>query len=343
MRSADETNGLPPVGEIAARLAARTEEFCRRHLPGGTRQGGVWRCADVRGGKGESLVVTLHGPRAGKFRDYATGEYGDLIDILRLGRGLRNGEAVGLAREWLGDRTTQPLAVPTAEVPQRNLASEVDPRSAALFGRGRPIPGTPAEDYLRSRGLSVSEGSLRYFANTFYKADAALEARPALLASISTEDATIIGVNRTYLDEQGTIASVATPKRVLGRVMGGAVRFGITGSELIVGEGIETVLSARVALPETSCAALLSAVHLSRFTPSPNVRTLWIVADPDPAGEGAARTLISRLRELRPRTRCIVLRPRGSGDLNDRLQELGVDALRKRLLQVMDRLRGGST
>src|SRR3546814_14758898 len=58
-------------------------------------------------------------------------------------------------------------------------------------------------------------------------------------------------------------APIDTPRRAMGDLLGHAVRFGVTGEVMAAGEGIETMLSLRMALPTMPMAAALSAAHRS--------------------------------------------------------------------------------
>ena len=156
-----------------------------------------------------------------------------------------------------------------------------------------------------------------------------LRVPPALLARITDHADNLTGVARTWLDiERGTVADIVDPKRVMGQLMGQAVRFGDHSSPLLaVGEGIETVLSVGTALPGLSLAACLSATHLGLFDVPDTVRELWILKDNDAAGARAAAHLHERLanrsiaiHEVEP-----VL-----GDFNDDLQAWGAQALFER-------------
>ena len=123
-----------------------------------------------------------------------------------------------------------------------------------LWRRCRPLEGTCAEAYLRARGL----GDCRFPALRFHPAlayrDAAGWCRfPALVAAVSGPDGTLEGVQRTWLHPaRPAKAPVAQPRKALGRVHGHAVRFGAPGGDnttLLVGEGVETVLSLVAAVP----------------------------------------------------------------------------------------------
>ncbi len=71
--------------------------------------------------------------------------------------------------------------------------------------------------------------------------------------------------------------------------------------------------------------AALSAAHLAAILFPAALRRLYIVRDDDPAGDGAAETLIARARAAR--IEAITLSPR-CGDFNGDLRTLGIDALR---------------
>lgn len=68
------------------RLGRQAEAVCRHYLSAGRRQGHYWQVGDVRNTPGRSMFVRLRdtakGP-AGKWTDAATGERGDLLDVIR--------------------------------------------------------------------------------------------------------------------------------------------------------------------------------------------------------------------------------------------------------------------
>jgi hypothetical protein len=84
---------IPPdvINDVVERLAANAEAVCRFYLPNGRRQGRYWQVGDVHGAPGRSLYVRLRPSgkgAAGKWTDSATGEHGDLLDIIRTSRRL---------------------------------------------------------------------------------------------------------------------------------------------------------------------------------------------------------------------------------------------------------------
>jgi hypothetical protein len=69
-------------------LARNAEAVCRHYLSNGRRAGRYWLVGDVHNTPGRSMFVRLHGAEAGasgagKWTDAASGQRGDLLDIIR--------------------------------------------------------------------------------------------------------------------------------------------------------------------------------------------------------------------------------------------------------------------
>jgi hypothetical protein len=144
------------AADLARRLARDAEAVCRHYLSKGRRSGRYWIIGDVQNTPGRSLYVRLSGPdygrgAPGKWTDAATGEHGDLLDLIALNRDLPNlGEAMAEARRFLV------LPHPAAASSRAPPAPAASPEAARrLFRAGRPVPGTPAEAYLRARGITA--------------------------------------------------------------------------------------------------------------------------------------------------------------------------------------------
>lgn len=81
------------ASDLARSLARDPEAVCRHYLPNGRREGRYWLVGDVENTPGRSLFVRLTGPHsgkgaAGKWTDAATGEHGDLLDLIAANRRL---------------------------------------------------------------------------------------------------------------------------------------------------------------------------------------------------------------------------------------------------------------
>jgi hypothetical protein len=168
-----------------------------------------------------------------------------------------------------------------------------------LFAAGRPISGTPAEAYLRARGITarLDWPALRFHPHVWYREHerAPLHAWPALLAAVSDPAGHVTGIQRTWLDRVRLAkAPIADPRRALGYLLGNGVRFGIAGETLAAGEGIETMLSLASVLPGLPLIAGLSANHLAALAFGPSWRRLYVARDNDAAGRRAAERLHER-------------------------------------------------
>jgi hypothetical protein len=107
----------------------------------------------------------------------------------------------------------------------------------------------------------------------------------------------ITGAHRTWLDPSGhDKAPVDTPRRAMGHLLGNGVRFGIVHDVMAAGEGIETMLSLRSALPTMPLVAALSANHLAALLFPATLRRLYVAQDRDPAGDAVTATLTERAR-----------------------------------------------
>ena len=265
-------------------------------------------------------------------------ERGDLLDVIRASCGLIDFKDVAdEARSFLS--LPHPQSEPS-ERKYRSASAPVGSLEAArwLFAMALPISRTLVESYLRKRGITAlhETGSLRFHPRCYYRPDehSPTETWPAMIASVTDLAGHLTGAHRTWLDPGGfseaTLgkAPIDTPRRAMGDLLGHAVRLGVTGDVMAAGEGIETMLSLRSAVPNMPMMAALSAAHLSAILFPDTQRRLHIARDNDPAGEAAMATLIDRAQGAR--IEAIVLSPR-LGDFNEDLRLLGLDALRAAL------------
>lgn len=319
-------------------LAQDAENVCRRYLPAGRREGNYWLVGDLQNTPGRSLYVRLKGPETGKgargkWTDSATGQFGDLLDIIQARTGIATfPELLEESRAHLG----RPAPVETREAANTPGPAASDKRDAArrLFAASQPVGGTLAETYIRARGIcrKVPSAALRFHPTCWHRqgGEAQARPRPALIAAVTDGAGGLQGVHRTWLAADGKgKAPVAVPRRAMGQILGNAVRIDPVCDCLVIGEGIETMLSIREALPEVPVWAALSSGHLGGVSLPAGLARLYIACDRDRAGEQAAERLRARAAEAG--IAAIVLAPR-LGDFNDDLLADGRAALRHRLL-----------
>ncbi|HWU94918.1 MAG TPA: toprim domain-containing protein [Sphingomonas sp.] len=332
-----------PATDIAQRLASQAEAVCRHYLSQGRREGRYWLVGDARNTPGRSLYVRLAPSpdgrgAAGKWTDAATGDHGDLLDIIAAASGHQS------LRDTL-DEARRFLSLPMPEVParvfpqRRTKASSGTPEAAGrLFRASRSTAGTIVEAYLRGRGLGdvSSTEALRFHPHCYYRPSpedppGTRTAWPAMIAAVTDDSGTLTGVHRTWLDPATMDkAPIATPRRAMGHLLGHGVRLGDAGAVMAAGEGIETMASLRSVLPALPVIAGLSAAHLAAISFPTMLRRLYAVRDDDPAGETAIQALAVRAADAG--IEFIPLRA-ALGDLNDDLRVLGRARLRRELFR----------
>ena len=229
-------------------------------------------------------------------------------------------------REVLGLGERQAVWSPQPE-PQRPDEKTVMRREYAysLWREAKPIVGTLAMVYLKSRGLAPGdEGydgyALRFHARCPFRLDSGITERlPAMVAMMRDPLTDVFtGIHRTALAADGAgkanIRGLGSPKRMLGNA--GVVK--LTPDEEVtygihIAEGIETALAAMTVgfKPMWAC---LSAGGVERFPVIPALDGITIFADADEtgrkAGLGCAKQWLGAGKEAR------LLTP-PSGDFND--------------------------
>ncbi|MEZ2129769.1 MULTISPECIES: toprim domain-containing protein [unclassified Sinorhizobium] len=323
------------ASDLAGRLAQDAEAVCRHYLSAGRRAGNYWLVGDVGNNKGRSLYVHLIGPRAGRWTDAATGQFGDLLDLVRETCGLVDFRDVAEeARQFLSVPRLEPVSSRTADA--RNSAPVKRPsaeRAGRLFRMTKPLAGTLADSYLRERGIlrASTHPALRFHPSCYYRdfVTGQTSSYPALIAAVTDAAGAITGVHRSWLDPDGVgKAKVDDPRRALGRLLGNGVRFRFPVTDpvpvLAAGEGLETMLSLSHVMPGMPMVAALTANHLAGFHFPPGCRRIYIAADADAAGRHGIEGLSRRAQAhgILP----LVLSPE-LGDFNEDLRRLGPDRL----------------
>ena len=339
------------AAELSQRLAANAQAVCRHYLPAGKREGRYWMVGDVAGTPGRSLYVRLFETErgaVGNWVDAATGEHGDLVDLIRLNqRHGRLADTIDEAERFLSippsahDDDSAPAAFPK---PARAGSPTAAKR---LFAASKPLSGSLAATYLLTRGITqlTNMNALRFHPRCYYRANDedvpdTPGAFPALIAAVTDNEGSQTGTHRTWLNPAGLEkAQVASPRRAMGNILGNAVRFGIADDVLIAGEGIETMLSLREVLPNMPMAAATSSAHLAAILFPPTLRRLYVARDRDAAGDVAFDILTDRT--LAAGIELVSLMPE-LGDFNDDLRQHGALALGQRVrlhLHEQDRTR----
>lgn len=282
------------------------------------------------------------------------------------------------ALEWVaGPRQELPAHVvrARAEAAERHRAEQdriaAERRAAArasalqLWRECVPAEGTAVRAYLARRGIGPEalpeippvirfHGALRYVLGDGRGARE-LHRGPAMVCAISGPDGRVIGVHRTWIDPAAPKGKARIrdgeadlpAKKVLGSKKGGTVR--LTGRriapKMIMGEGIETSLTALVAAPEAIVWAGVDLGNMSgrrrhgqglkfaglpdledrdAFVPPAGVAELVFLLDGDSdprMTRAACEAGLRRAMVLRRGLRGRIVNPGSGRDLNDLLME----------------------
>lgn len=188
----------------------------------------------------------------------------------------------------------------------------------AIWAEAIAINGTIAETYLAARGLA-GEASTALRFHPALRHPNATGTFPCMVALIvSTETGEPGAIHRTYLRRDGTgKAGVEPAKASKGPIRGGAIMLHkpVPGASLVIGEGIETSLSAGRMMGAPVWAAI-AAGNLSQIKPPAEPSEIILAADPDPTGrrEGWAA---ARLWQAQGRVVRIATPDTAGEDFND--------------------------
>ncbi|AMP74162.1 phage/plasmid primase, P4 family [Ralstonia solanacearum] len=111
--------------EIRAALLARLEFVLSVLFPAGKKRRGKFVIGDILGSPGDSLEVVLDGEKAGLWTDRATGDGGDVFDLIAAQAGLRVAtdfaQVLERAMQLLGQSSAQPVRRTRREPPMDEL------------------------------------------------------------------------------------------------------------------------------------------------------------------------------------------------------------------------------
>lgn len=350
------------AAEICARLNEIARTLAPELLPNGRRSGNRWMFSGIDDhGKSESAYVELAGAKIGKWFDHgnaAPGEdKGDMLDLLRIKRGLDKAGAfaeakriLGIADDWKPGAKADPAekARRAREAQERaRIREDEEKRERAkkarnakrLYLSAEALPGSPGEAYMRGRGLTPAPGhdwpgSLKYHPEAWH---GPLQTKlPAMVACIVTGEGQQIGTHRIFLQHHKVTgwgklkgAPDIPAKMVLGNMWGGFVpihkgRSGVSmrqmaeGEALYVTEGIEDAQAVAMVKPEARVIAAISLANIGAIVLPEVARKLVVVADRDENAKAQEQLERSiAQQQARGLEVSLVMPPTGIKDINE--------------------------
>lgn len=264
-------------------------------------------CCPFHADRSPSFTIFAGGER---FHCFGCGANGDVLDYVMRAEGVTLMEALGLLNAGM-------IPIVAAPVVQKGDDDDRSAEALAIWKAAEPATGTPAETYLRTRGLHLPIPPSIRFARLRYGKRG--EVFPTLIAAVSSMSGRIEGIQRTYLNRAGTgKAPVPKPKLSLGRVAGGAIRLADIAPMLVVAEGLEDGLTLSQEVGRPVWVAAGASMLPSMLFPAA-VRSIAIGGDNDEAGRSAAQKAADAFRSRGLETRTFF--PVTAKDFNAELME----------------------
>lgn len=290
----------------------------------------------TRAGKNEKRALcAFHSERTpsmqlndakGTYHCFGCGASGDLVSYVMKTEGIGFMDAL----RWLGAASLPGVdpadRVKAAAEDEADRQRAID-RARHVWEHARAAPGTPAEVYLRGRGITMPVPHTIRFAMTpaWYDDDTGEcgPDLPALVGAVVDGNDQLIGLQRIFLSDGGRQkARMAKPKRSLGRVKGGALRINSDADsvehELILTEGPEDGLSIGQELGAEVWVTLGTAM-MPHIDYPPRIVSIVIAGQNDNAGRTAALAAEEELIERGFATRTM-WPAEGFKDWNDQLR-----------------------
>lgn len=128
------------AAELSQKMAEDAARIAEYLLPAGKKASGEWKVGGVGGEPGSSLSVRLTGSKRGVWKDFNTGQAGDLIDLWCAVRILSVGQAMAEAKSFLGIRDS---------MPKKERQAYKRPAKPTAYK-----PRSPVKDWFATRGIT---------------------------------------------------------------------------------------------------------------------------------------------------------------------------------------------
>ena len=136
------------IPEVKAALNYNALALCNHLFPDGRQEHNYFKIGDVHGSKGRSLSVFLDGAQAGRWKDFETGDGGDLIDLIMEAQGCDFNSAISWAKDHFGVKAPQKIATTAEKIYRKPRSPKVD-------------SSFQLEMYLEERGFEDVDGLIK--------------------------------------------------------------------------------------------------------------------------------------------------------------------------------------
>ncbi|MFY0610447.1 MAG: DUF3987 domain-containing protein [Hyphomicrobiaceae bacterium] len=336
----DQNRTSIDFAELANMSLSHIEGIVFRHVdPEAVRRGPELFFCDSPGGSSNRRmsasinIQTGHWNLRGNTTSDAQGGR-DVISLVAYAQGVPQPEAAEIVAEQLGvevPRNRSGFASTKRNRPPENTRTETSKdrsainRALSAWEESRDARGTPAELYLRSRGIDISDfgdDDLRYLALP----DGSPSSHALVLPITDRFTGVQSGLQRVFLNSDGTgypNEKGKTQKRTLGRKQQAGIWFGADVDTIIMVEGPEDAMSVYCALPDACVVSTIDAGHMGKQSIPSVVRRIIVIPDAGAAGEDGLRRVVNNYPDLD----ILLVRLPDGMDANDMLCREGPEAL----------------
>ncbi len=246
----------------------------------------------MRVGNKGSLCVNIAGQYTGMWKNFETGESGDVYDLVKLALGGSFCDVLDWCKSHVGHLVVTSHSVQQKIIDRTPL--EKIKYAQKIFDQSQSIAGTLGEQYFRQRSISIAlNDDIRFHHSLHCGKKNSNERMPAVVVAVRDEGGVVVGVHRISLNADGT----QIQKRHLGTIGGHGVRLGNPQSHVYLCEGLEDGLSLMQIYPDAYAICVLGGRNFAKVNLHEEVQHITIAADSDDAGERAAFKAQEKLAE----------------------------------------------
>jgi len=330
------------VRDIALMLKQEAERVCWFLFPNGRVLGGYFQIGSVDGEPGQSLKVTLRGPKRGGWTDFTQPKgsdrgNGDMLDLIQQALGLDKRGAIEEAKRFLHIENMDPNLIArqrerarvAQERAERKAAGKIESRrrhAHQLWRTSSPlVPSSPPVKYLQHRGIDFAHlgklpGAIRFKPDMIHAELGRDRPQPAMITRMIALDGTTAAAHITYLERRPDgvwtkLRAVESKKKILGPAWDVGAHIPLwkgaqdctlrdiaPGTEVECSEGIEDGFSFAMANPGARVIAGGTLGLIGRVQLPPQAGQFNILAQRD-TEEQAIETLKESIRQQQLRGR----------------------------------------
>lgn len=293
------------------------------------------------GVKSGSLRVETAGDKAGLWNDFAAGEGGDIIDLIKYKTGNNFPDSVALARSITGDgpkaRVDFSYAQPAPVVIDNS--SRID-KAQSIFNSGIVVKGTPGEKYLHEHRkiplntIERSSSEIRYIPDFRFDGKSNRKFSAVAFAAKNAKG-DINGVQVVLIDAKTGGKLPGQSKYSFGVMKGSSLCLGKQGGDIYIAEGPETALSIFAAKPDADVRACFSAENIKNAFIPLSASSAVICADNDGSGAPSEKAITKAVESIKGHGVSVsVAMPAEKGqDFNDVIKKGGVENVKNTLIE----------